>query len=97
MAHFRTIRGKQASALKPNELLYIHCVSKEPLNLIPEGLPCVELECREVHISFMDSLDVRRIALFPSVVNGIKVDEMFVDCSSPALIEVHSSCVFKVR
>ena len=65
--------------------------------MIPEGLLCVELECREVHVSFMNSLDVRRIALFPSVVNSIKVDKMFVDCSSPALIEAHSSCVFKVR
>ena len=92
MAHIRTIiRGNE------NELLFIHCLSKQPLNLIPEGLPCVELQCREVHVSFMDSLDVRRIALFPSVVNGIKVDEMFVDCGSPAWIEVHSSCVFKVR
>ena len=72
-------------------------MSKQPLNLIPEGLPCVELECSDVHVSFMNSLDVRRISLFPSVVNGIKVDEMFVDCGSPALIEVHSSCVFKVR
>ena len=76
MAHFRTIRGKQAAILNRNELLFIHGVSKELLNLILEGLPCVELECREVHVSFVDSLDVRRIALIPSVVNGIKVDEI---------------------
>ena len=88
MAHFRTIRGKQASPLKENKLLFVHCVSKQPLVLIPDGLPCVELECREVHVSFMDSLNVRRIALFPS---------MFVDCDSPTLVEVHSSCVFKVN
>ena len=31
------------------------------------------------------SLDIRRIALCPSVVNGIKVDETFDECSSPAL------------
>ena len=43
------------------------------------------------------SLDIRRIALCPSVVNGIKVDETFDECSSPALRENHSSCVFKVR
>ena len=52
MAHFRTIRGKQASPLKENKLLLVRCVSKQPLVLIPDGLPCVELECREVHISF---------------------------------------------
>ena len=97
MANFRTIRGKKASVLNEHELLFVHCVSKQPLMLIPDGLPCVELECREVHVSFMNSLDVRRIALFPSVVNGIKIDEMFADCSSPTLIEMHSSCVLKVR
>ena len=76
-----------------------HCVSKQPLVLIPDGLPCVEreLECREVHVSFMDSLNVRRIAPFPSMVNGVNIDEMFVDCDSPTLVEVHSSCVFKVN
>ena len=97
MAHFRTIRGKQASTLKENKLLLVHCVSKQPLVLIPDGLPCVELECREVHVSSMDSLNVRRIALFPSMVNGVNIDEMFVDCDSPTLVEVHSSCVFKVN
>ena len=51
MAHFRTIRGKQASLLKENKLLLVHCVSKQSLVLIPDGLPCVELECREVHVS----------------------------------------------
>ena len=47
MAHFRTIRGKQASLLKENKLLLVHCVSKQPLVLIPDGLLCVELEYRE--------------------------------------------------
>ena len=32
--------------------------------------------------SFMDiSLGVRSIVLFPSVINGIKIDEMFTDCT----------------
>ena len=59
---FRNIRGKQASTLKENKLLLVHCVSKQPLVLIPDGLPCVELECREVHVSFMDSSDLPRLA-----------------------------------
>ena len=97
MANFRTIRGNKASVLKQHELLFVHCVSKQPLFVIPNGLPCVQLECREIHVSFLDSLDIRRIALCPSVVNGIKIDEMFAGCSSPALIEMHSSCVLKVH
>ena len=96
MAHFRAIRGKQASPLKENKLLLVHCVSKQPLVLIPDGLLCLELECCEVHVS-LDSLNVRRIALFLLMVNGVNIDEMFVNCDSPTLVEVHSSCVFKVN
>ena len=44
----------------------------------------------------MDNLNVR-IAYFPSMVNGVNIDEMFVDCDSPTLVEVHSRCVFKVN
>ena len=51
MAYFRTIRGKQASLSKENKLLLVHCVSKQPLVLIADGLPSVELEYREVHVS----------------------------------------------
>ena len=51
MAHFRGVRGKQASLSKENKLLLVHCVSKQPLVLIPNGLPSVELEYREVDVS----------------------------------------------
>ena len=44
-----------------------------------------------------NSSNDRRIALFPSMVNGVNIDEMFVDCDSPTLVKVHSSCVFKVN
>jgi hypothetical protein len=50
MVNFCTVHGKKASFLGGHELLCVHCVSKQPLILIPEGLPCDELECREVHV-----------------------------------------------
>jgi hypothetical protein len=77
-----------------HELLFVHCVSKQPSILSTEGLPCVQLECREVHVSFTDSLTIRRIALCPAVVNGIKIDEMFADCGSPTPVQIHSKVVF---
>ena len=49
MVNFCTVHGKKASFLGGHELLFVHCVSKQPLILIPEGLSCDELECREVH------------------------------------------------
>jgi hypothetical protein len=54
MVNFCTMHGKKASFLGGYELLCVlrcvHCVSKQPLILISEGLPCDELECREVHV-----------------------------------------------
>ena len=73
-------------------------MSKERLELLVQGMSCVELECCELHVSFVDSLDIRRIiALCSSVVNGVKVKEMFAESNSPSLKEIYSSCNFKVR
>jgi hypothetical protein len=55
-------------------VLFVHCVSKQPLILIPEGSPCDELECR-MFIVFNMRI-VWRIVLCPAVVNGIKIDEI---------------------
>ena len=56
MVDFCTLHGKKASFLGGHELLFVQCVSKQPLILIPEELPCDELECCEVHVySFTDS------------------------------------------
>ena len=61
-------------------------------------MSCVELECCELYVSFVDSLDIRGIiALRSSVVNGVKVKEMFAECNSHSLKEIYSSCNFKVR
>ena len=97
MATFRTVRGNKATDLNGCDHLYVHCVSKERLEMLVQGMSCVELECCELHVSFVDSLDIRRIALCPSVVNGVKVEEMFAECNSPSLIEIYSSCDFEVR
>ena len=56
MVDFCTMHGKKASFLGGHELLRVHCMSKQLLILISEGLECDELECREVHVySFTDS------------------------------------------
>jgi hypothetical protein len=56
MMDFCTMHGKKASFLGGHELLCVHCVSKQLLILISEGVACDELECREVHVySFTDS------------------------------------------
>ena len=49
MANFRTVRGVGIVANKATDLdgrdnLYVHCVSKERLELFREGMSCVELE-----------------------------------------------------
>jgi hypothetical protein len=47
MANFRTVRvnrGNKATDLNGRDNLYVHCVSKERLELLREGMSCVELE-----------------------------------------------------
>ncbi len=67
---------------------------KSDLELLFQGMSCVELECCELHVSFVDSnLDIRRI------INGVKVEEMFFECYyySFSLIEIYSTCDLKAR
>ena len=78
---------------KASDLLFVHCVSSEPTLLVPMGYRVFSFECREIHISFLDSLHIRRIAIL-IVYLSLKVDEIFADCNSPALVEIHSSCAF---
>ena len=85
----------KASVLEGHDLLFVHCVSSEPTLLVPMGYRVFSFECREIHISFLDSLHIRRIAIL-IVYSSLKVDEIFADCNSPALIEIHSSCAFRV-
>jgi hypothetical protein len=69
------MHGKKASFLGGHELLCVHCVSKQPLIFVPEGLPCDELECGEGNVySFTDSS--KKYCPWPAVVNGIKFDEI---------------------
>ena len=47
MANFRTVRGNRgnkATDLDGRDNLYVHCVSKERLELLREGMSCVERE-----------------------------------------------------
>ena len=43
--------------------MYLHCISKENFIAWPRDLSCVELVCPEVHVSFMDKMAERRVAL----------------------------------
>jgi hypothetical protein len=49
MANFRTVRGNRgnkATDLDGRDNLYVHCVSKERLELLREGMSCQLLVCR---------------------------------------------------
>ena len=48
MENFHTVRGnrdyKASTDLDGRDNLYVHCVSEERLELLREGMSCVELE-----------------------------------------------------
>ncbi|KAJ7386745.1 hypothetical protein OS493_006759 [Desmophyllum pertusum] len=52
----------------------------------------MKLICREIHLSFVDKMNERHIALVPVVVDESKIDDIFKDIKSPTLIRILSSC-----
>ena len=65
MECLQTNSSSTASAFENNELAYIHCVSKENFGNTLKGFTCVSLICREVHVSFVETMDERRRAVVP--------------------------------
>ena len=78
-------------------MLYLHCISKENFIAQPRDLSCVELVCREVHVSFLDKMAERRVALLPAANGRHNVDVLFASESTPALVSLKTSCDFTVR
>lgn len=92
MEYFQTSRSSTSSAFENNELVYIHCVSKENFSVTLKGFTCISLICRDIHVSFLDSMDERRRALVPVTVENSTVDDLFAGVRSPVLIRINSSC-----
>ena len=92
MACFHTCLDSVASAFKSTKLIYVHCVSKENFAVTVKDFTYVSLVCREIHISYVESMDERRRALIPVVVVNSPTDELFAGVRSPVLIQISSSC-----
>ena len=92
MECLQTNSSSTASAFENNELAYIHCVSKENFNNTLKGFTCVSLICREVHVSFVETMDERRRAVVPVTVENSSIDDLFSGVRSPVLIRINSSC-----
>ena len=85
-----------ATVFQNSPLLYVFCVSKENFPTRPIGLPCVDLVCRQVHVSFVNKMAERRIALVPLKNGRVGMEDVFSNVSSPVLISLRASCDFKV-
>ena len=93
---FNTIPGESASALQNCRMLYVHCISEETFIARPHDLSCMEPVCREVHVSFLDKMAERRVALLPVSNGRQKVDVFFASESTPALVSLKTTCDFTV-
>ena len=93
---FSNIKENQASYFKNYRLLYIHCVAKDDFEISLAYVACVKMICREIHVSFVDKMNERRVALVPRIVDKRNVDDIFKDATSPVLIRINSSCDTKV-
>ena len=95
---FDLIDGKNSLALDQNELFYVRCISTQHLDIIPDSMQCMSVRCREIHISFTNKLDDRRIALcFETAVESWTVKLRQERTVLAVLIKVEASCKFKVR
>lgn len=92
MECFQTSGSSTSSVFENNKLIYIHCVSKENFSVTLKGFTCISLICRDIHVSFLDSMDERRRALVPVTVENSTVDDLFAGVRSPVLIRINSSC-----
>jgi len=81
-----------ATAFEKSDLVYIHCVSKENFAVTVKGFTCISLACREVHLSYVESMDERRRGLIPAIVVNSPADELFAGVRSPVLVRISSSC-----
>ena len=77
MECFQTSRSSTSSVFENNKLIYIHCVSKENFSVTLKGFTCISLICRDIHVSFLDSMDERRRAVVPVTVENSAVDDLF--------------------
>ena len=57
----------------------------------------MKLICHEIHLSFIDKMNERHVELMPVAVDETRVDEIFEEVKSLALIRILSSCDTEVR
>ena len=91
MASFVAIDGECASAFQNSPLFYVYCVSKEDFPVCPIGLPCVGLMSRQVHVSFVDGMAKRRIALVALNNGRVQMEDLFCNVRSSLLISLRTT------
>ena len=97
MASFTVIRGERATAFQNSPLLHVFCVSKEDFLTRPIGWPCVNLVCRQVHVSFVNKMSERTISLIPLKNGRVGMEDVFSNVSSPMWISLRASCDYKLK
>ena len=97
MASFMAVDGHCANVLRNSPLVNVHCVSKEDFIVRALGLGCIDLVCRQVHLSFVDKMAERRVALVPCTNGRVDVEGLFGTANSPVLISILTSCELKVN
>ena len=95
VASFVSVAGESSKSLTNSPLLYVHCLSKDDYPVRPLGLSCVDLICRHAHVSFIDKMAERRVALIPVANTRVRlVDKLTV--RSPVLVSLITTCDMKV-
>lgn len=89
---FTPLYNAKSSAFKITHLIYVHCLSKEDFSVHLKGFSCAALMCKEINLSYLESMSKWRVCLLPKFIEDRSVEELFSGVSSPALIRMNSSC-----
>ncbi len=84
-----------AEAFKDRSMLYVYCVDAAARTSIEiSSIPCFRYNVLLGHCSFPDMQRRRLIVLFPDTEN---VRQKLIDLNSPAVIDIKTSCLVKVK
>ena len=81
--------------LSERKTLFVYCIDTAAKSFIRfNAVPCFQCNFAMGHCSFPDMLQRRFIILF---VDSEKTRDIFNGITSPAIIEIQSSCLIKVK
>ena len=87
------VEHKNVSNYLKNNVFYLYCIENTNIEFVLSELSLIKIACKCAHIAFINDLTIRRCIYIMDENLGIKIQPY----TAPILIQVESSCDFKVN